>query len=47
MSKSGVLSIVGVCLLELDTWVMRTMWLALLGVVLLVYSMALIAREEN
>jgi hypothetical protein len=47
MSKPVWLSIVGVSLLELDTWVTQTMWLALLGVVLLCYSMALIAQEEK
>lgn len=47
MSKTVWLSMIGVSLLEMDTWIWQTMWAALLGVVLLIYSFFLITQEAN
>ena len=47
MSKPVWLSVIGVSLLEMDTWIWQTMWAALLGFVMLAYSMFLITNEEN
>jgi hypothetical protein len=39
------LTVVGVSLLQLDSWVLQTRWLALIGVALLILSMFLIFNE--
>ena len=41
------LMIAGVTLLQLDSWVLRTTWLAFIGVALLIVSMVLIFNEEK
>ena len=45
--KSALYSVAGVILLETDTWIFQTEWVALLGVGLMVYSFALCAREVD
>lgn len=47
MSVSVWLSVFGVALLQLDSWVLRTNWLALLGFVMLVGSMYLLFKEDK
>ena len=37
----------GATLLQLDTWVLQTMWVGLAGAVLMIYSMYLGVTEEE
>lgn len=37
----------GVILLQLDTWILQTMWLGLAGAVLMIYSMYIGVTEKE
>ena len=40
--------VVGIFLLQLDTWILQTMWVGLAGAGLMIYSMYLgVTEEEN
>lgn len=45
--KSVWVAVAGASLLEIDTWILQTSWLAWLGAALIIYSIALLAREAN
>ena len=46
--KYGLCMIGGVALLQLDTWILQTMWVGLAGAGLMIYSMYLgITEKEN
>lgn len=39
--------VVGVSLLQFDSWILRTTWLAFIGALLLIFSMFLIFKEDK
>ena len=45
--RYGLCMIGGVILLQLDTWILQTMWLGLAGAVLMIYSMYIGVTEKE
>lgn len=45
--RYGLCMVGGATLLQLDTWVLQTMWVGLAGAVLMIYSMYLGVTEEE
>lgn len=45
--RYGLCMVGGAILLQLDTWVLQTMWLGLVGAMLMIYSMYLGITEKE
>jgi len=47
MNKATWLTVSGVFLLQLDSWVLQTKWLALIGCIALIVAMFIFFKEEQ